>query len=308
MNNTGEETEVSEAESQTRLIIPTWWKSPSERAILNEALCQVPLFPLYHYTTQAGFLGIIDKKEIWATHTQYLNDRREFRHAVDVFREELESLRSQWDAERLKCFSGLSMGLLDDLSRTNVCVASFSADPDSLSQWRAYGGTAGFSIGIPGDDLRALVDTDRSFLAKCVYDAAHQREIARALLEELADQFLAWDKTAVRPPGGNFHAYLFRFAPLFKHQSFSGEREWRIITHPIMCTHPRFDFRPGVSKLTPYYRFPLADEQHRFGFSEVVVGPTPHDEEAVAAVKGLLIRHGLRDVSVRISDVPFRNW
>jgi hypothetical protein len=48
--------------------------------------------PLYHYTTQRGLLGIISSKEIWVTHTQYLNDRRQFVHAIDLAREEVQRL------------------------------------------------------------------------------------------------------------------------------------------------------------------------------------------------------------------------
>ncbi len=44
-----------------------------KRAILNEALSRRPNNPLYHYTGQTGLLGIIREKQIWATHTPYLN-------------------------------------------------------------------------------------------------------------------------------------------------------------------------------------------------------------------------------------------
>jgi len=267
----------------------------------------VPNVPLFHYTTQTGLLGIIKGKEIWATHTQYLNDRREFRHALSVFRDELVTLRTN-DADRAKCFHGASLNLADDLSLTNVCVASFSEEPDSLPQWRAYGGGAGFSLGMPGEHLRALVDTENGFLVRCVYDAAKQREIARALLEEVADQIIAGETSKFQPSGGNLTAYLFRFAPLFKHDSFSGEREWRIITRPLMCGHHRFDFRQGLSAITPYFRFPLEQEQQPFRLSKVVVGPTPHSELAVAAVNSLLVAHNLKDVFVCSSRVPFRSW
>jgi hypothetical protein len=33
---------------------------------------------LYHYTTLDGLLGILDKKELWATGISYLNDTSEF--------------------------------------------------------------------------------------------------------------------------------------------------------------------------------------------------------------------------------------
>jgi hypothetical protein len=45
---------------------------------------QTPAKPLYHYTTQEGLLGIVKNREIWATHTQYLNDRLEYKHALEI--------------------------------------------------------------------------------------------------------------------------------------------------------------------------------------------------------------------------------
>jgi hypothetical protein len=60
-----------------------------KRALLNEVLAKEPDKPLYHYTTRRGILGIVGAKEIWVTHTQYLNDRREFLHAIDLTRAEI---------------------------------------------------------------------------------------------------------------------------------------------------------------------------------------------------------------------------
>ena len=59
-------------------------------SVLTEILARQPPDVLYHYTTQAGLLGIISQKEIWATHTQYLNDRREYLHAIELVRQEIK--------------------------------------------------------------------------------------------------------------------------------------------------------------------------------------------------------------------------
>jgi hypothetical protein len=50
---------------------------------VKEILNRHPPGILYHYTTQTGLLGIITSGEIWASHTQYLNDVREFPHAIE---------------------------------------------------------------------------------------------------------------------------------------------------------------------------------------------------------------------------------
>ncbi len=63
-----------------------------ERGNLNRKIEKT----LYHYTTQEGFLGIIKNKEIWASHTQYLNDQKEYVHAIDLVKHVLENARSRF--------------------------------------------------------------------------------------------------------------------------------------------------------------------------------------------------------------------
>jgi hypothetical protein len=47
---------------------------PSFTAQLNAARPDI----IYHYTNQLGLLGIIEKRELWATKIHYLNDATEF--------------------------------------------------------------------------------------------------------------------------------------------------------------------------------------------------------------------------------------
>jgi hypothetical protein len=103
-----------------------------KRSILNEVLSRTPEIPLYHYTQQSGLLGIIAKREIWATHTQYLNDRREYLCALDVVREEIQALILSEQENR-----PILVEMIDSLSGVesmNVCVCSFSEERDSLSR------------------------------------------------------------------------------------------------------------------------------------------------------------------------------
>ena len=45
---------------------------------------------LYHYTTARGLMGILEQKKIWATHINYLNDKKEFIDAMERFRKQIE--------------------------------------------------------------------------------------------------------------------------------------------------------------------------------------------------------------------------
>jgi hypothetical protein len=57
------------------------------------ALHRTPTRTIYHYTGQEGLLGIGNKREIWASHAQYLNDQLEFKYAVGIALEEVERMR-----------------------------------------------------------------------------------------------------------------------------------------------------------------------------------------------------------------------
>ena len=231
-----------------------------KHAILNDVLSRKPETPLYHYTTQTGLLGIIKDRQIWATHTQYLNDRREFLHAVDLVRREIERLLNEQNtgageasATRTEALNGMHGALSLSPEQINVCVCSFSEDGDSLSQWRAYGGSSGFAIGFSPEVLVAAVGKQSFFMAQCIYDPSAQLDIVRALVEEVLDEHLSKSPAKedaemdeiLWKTGGNLLPYLYRYAPMLKDQSFKGEREWRIISRPISAHS--LDYREGRS-------------------------------------------------------------
>ena len=64
---------------------------------------------LYHYTTQEGLLGIVEKGEIWATNIFYLNDAAEFKHAFRIFSNKIQAKISELIRSRRDIrFSGFS--------------------------------------------------------------------------------------------------------------------------------------------------------------------------------------------------------
>ncbi len=295
---------------------------------------------LYHYTTQQGLLGIITSKELWASHTQYLNDVREFRHALDIVRDELSAVANEAGRDRhtRKCLAEMQDALIPGMEDINVCVCSFSERGDDLSQWRAYGGkTSGLAVGFSGELLREACN-ECGWLAPVLYDEEEQRGLVRRLLEDVLEENLDPKKSAEsKVLGGNLGAYLYRYAPILKNKSFAEEREWRIITRPRMCTGDRFGYRIGPSTLIPYFRVAL-DKQKFLGIREIHVGPTPRPEQSRSAITGLLTKFGVtvfdppshwdehsrriygesfKDVfgvtpddavKVRCSSVPYRNW
>src|SRR5229473_2809916 len=95
---------------------------------------------LYHYTTQAGLLGIIKCRCLWTTNIFYLNDSREFNYALELAHADLKERISgpaarkeqkQFYENALMTLGGIAPSALEAFC---LHVGSFSAKDDSLSQ------------------------------------------------------------------------------------------------------------------------------------------------------------------------------
>lgn len=258
-------------------------------------------------------MGIVEGTEIWATHTQYLNDWREYSHAVDMVRDQIGATRAFGNRDLHSILQDMENGL-GGIESMNVCVCSFSEERDSLSQWRAYGGhSSGFSIGFEGAFLAEVAAQEQWYLAPCIYDPKVQGELVSALVQEVIEENVARERLGkteevMLPPGGNLNAYLHRYAPILKDYSFRDEREWRLISRPLMCSFEAFSFREGKSMLIPFYKFPLVDSERHFRLHEVVVGPTPHPKQSAMSARSFLVKNSQRDVPIEPSKVPYRSW
>ena len=173
---------------------------------------------LYHYADASAFLGMIrdrvypDRYRKWGdevfaqslcmfgTDLRYMNDHAELREAGHVF---ARVLRAKAVGSQSLC-----VALADDLESNDylpgsalACAVSFTAEADSLSQWRAYaGGTGGFAIGVPFEVVERrmfpMLDVDGLFrsypggpLVEVSYDPA---DIAPAA-EKFADRLVQED-------------------------------------------------------------------------------------------------------------------
>jgi hypothetical protein len=122
---------------------------------------------LYHYTSQAGLLGILASDRIWATDIYGLNDWTEFRLVFTTASMQLladafnSGLPDDIDADAKKMIIECVLAernfpkLLEIIKadpphgeRKGVFVCSFTAAGDLLSQWRGYSySSQGFSLG-----------------------------------------------------------------------------------------------------------------------------------------------------------------
>lgn len=275
---------------------------------------------VHHYTTYSALLGMVRDGVIWASDILYLNDSAEFFYSLVQARGSLIRAQDRIVDEREISFLD---ELIQELERIWVLpltratyVASFSEDPDSLSQWRAYGsGTGGVAIGFDPGDLGAIAREQEGQLLPCIYDEGRQEELMGTLVSDFQEQFRADCSAApsldefTRELTLHFAESLIDLAPVVKHPAFREEKEWRLVVSAERPGRLQTSFRDGGSMIKPFIKLPLRlDGSKRLLIEEVVLGPTPNPGLAQESTEQYLKAAVGESCQVRLSEVPFRSW
>ena len=271
---------------------------------------------LFHYTTPIGLLGIAKTGELWATKIQFLNDSSEFALAFDDARIVLNQRKRDRTFSNRHDFIDYAIELISRLSQRNVFVVSFSEAGNLLSQWRAYGrGAISYSIGFNRANLERLGSRSGFNLHKCIYNPSERTELVSKIVES-ALSALAEDEKKV---GFDYHASreihgqriageIALWSPLFKHHSFSEEREWRLISFSVPIGDPRVFSRIGKLGLIPTCRVDLKDDSGKMKVKELFQGPAPDVEHALQGLTCFRFNHDnfMEIEAIKPSYTPFR--
>ena len=257
---------------------------------------------IYHYTDAAGLLGIVEARGIWATNVWFMNDTGEATYGWERIERFLRSREANLEGERelvaltLNALRGLKNR--DDFPETYI--ACFSKNGDQLSQWRAYGGNNGYSIGFDReglDELASMVQPDglphvrevayEETLQDAMLDSHYVREVTGVLSKEGVTED---ERTAA---AGSFLFWANATIPSLKHPAFSEEAEVRLQFY-FEKDADEICFRDSTMGVTPYIRMPLnkSETDSISVIREVMVGPQKHSAEARRAVQHLLARNG----------------
>jgi hypothetical protein len=244
---------------------------------------------LFHYTSSVGLVGIIDSKRIWTTKIHYLNDNSELKLAIDYIKQEIDLQKRDIGRTRTNEELDIMSSSLSSIAQVNVAVASFTEKGDQLSQWRGYCEIGkGYSLGFSGSKLRKLVNKAEGYhLVRCVYKEQEHKKIVKELVDSIPVINIRNHPNYGKLP---FYAMEFRtaalfIAPIIKAESFSEEKEWRLIT-PIL-SFERALFRQGSHSLIPFWEFDLDLENT---LQSIIIGPTPEPDLSKRAVSGFLAK------------------
>lgn len=296
--------------------LPNWFSVPktfwSEVRRLNLTSKRSPEF-VYHYTTLEGFVGIVQSRSIWLSDYSYLNDKRELTHGVETIREVIAEMSQ---SKRTTAVTELLQAWDRELTAPShrVCIASFSGEDDSLSQWRAYGSIA---IGIEPQHLP--IHAYQSNLRAVEYNREAQRKLATIYLDHMTQAYdadLSADRLKRIPDAYHRSDRLVELAAFFKDPAFQTEQEYRLayIEYPetlraLGLSSPPKRFRVSKSKLLPYVAsdelFPVSGQRRPLEIQEVVLGPET-DALLERGVREFLASRDMSAVTVRRSTVPYR--
>jgi hypothetical protein len=285
------------------------WSEARRRKLIKANRTEI----VYHYTSIDGFMGILGSRSIWLTDYSYLNDRREIEHGVDIVRGVAEAMLKQSNNNAI---SELLESWINNLQNINerVCIASFSADGDSLSQWRAYG-----TIAIGFEVSKFTQHVSQVLIQPVEYSEEAQTELAHLYLNHLCQSYLEdSSKNLLERIPDIYHKtnQLIELISFFKDSSFQDEHEYRVVfiedssvTESLGLEKPKKNFRSTNSRIIPYVSsreiYPLAGHERPLEIAEIVLGPNS-DEMLERGVRELLLEHGANDIPIRRSHVPYR--
>jgi len=273
---------------------------------------------LYHYTSNANFIKILENETIRLSSLEAANDFQEGRwfsqklrqfglsvepstskHAVETFFEAIGQIGKSFHIQELI--------RAIDKSLENTLAFSFcmSTEQDLLSQWRGYGENGeGVAIGFKKNTLRSIVYKNHFPYAAYLNVVKYDEEDQEAYLKDWATKFILGDKEVRTDIIKKFSSEIY----FFKNPAFREEKEWRIIG--VVEDEDRFPDTWNSIKLfdraghlVPYINFQIPDMAERL-IEKIVLGPK--NKTNIKHFKSWLKHNGLEHISVEKSSASYR--
>jgi len=290
----------------------------------------------YHYTDNAGLVGICRSGELWFSDIRFLNDARELHCAHDIIAHNVWKVANRH--RKIWIEAGCTLEQFDimvknmihiicanrhrwsDMSMSNLIpfIFSMTTNPDSLSQWRAYG-KGEYCIGFDAsmlleriegvnlikveyvknpEDVEFGVVEDNFFVKHLVHIHKPSGVIDEEVLMDGAMEFFP-------PYGGPLYDPSFQVT--YKDFGFHEEGERRLLLQIDPSIDSRIIFATNGPYPRPRARIKIFEPGDGLKVvREIKVGPGMDQGLAKAALDVLLANTHCYGVKVSASTIPYR--
>ena len=277
---------------------------------------------LYHYTAKDVLPYFLDcRADLHLTHYGSLNDNNEFIEGLNYMLDAVVKSKV-WTVAVANKFKArikrIASGKVDAL--LSPWIMSFTTESDSLYQWISYTGDhGGYAIGFDCEALAKLVDNRRKelnqrgkskyfksgeanlWLAPCHYG---KKEAQKVLAEYIDNRRKYLEEYAKKPEGYNAKLAEVTFAfyaSFVKHESFSNEREWRLVYTPFDNNWNNVNVIGGKPRIA-------SDIGHGCEIPKLIkeIKCSPHgDQRVLDGCARVLVKKSKRRIKISVSDSPY---
>lgn len=316
--------------------MPRWFQAvgTSSQAIFERFHGRGVPGSMFHYTTTAALISIVENNEIWLSDATFLNDRTEIDHGFNCALLRLKAAINGENNLGVAAMLSATLGLLETQPKPPVYIACFSWDGDDLGQWRGYG-KGGTPVAVELEIRQPIFGYTDGTLSEVRYDAGEQEWIFDKILEAYRSSY-AEDLRDPRPTSrkgpplskveedgicaGKLHYDLWRYIVSCKSPAFRPEREVRFVYIAYETNaswfpgHPEPMFRESAGRIIPYLSSRRLDipgyernsDIPRLPIKSVRIGPKEEQALIARGVRLLLDANSYADAEVLLTNNPFR--
>lgn len=256
---------------------------------------------LYHYTTAAGLIGILESKSFWASDTRFMEDDAEFGCGLDVLYSVVEDFKEYIRSASDEAYFLIESLLEAEMASAIAFVASFSREGDDAVQWRARNDGRGFALGMDADWLNINAIAQGFAMVPVVYAPDKQVASASAAVNFLITQLEDLDSGSFAPIDCVEQWWPQALKTVLAFKTGRSEEGEVLLVRVGAGLGAAARIRPGPAGLVPYLPC-FIDRQsiktpkyvpQNFGLAEVIVGPALKSHQ-VGVVEALLARQRMK--------------
>ncbi len=243
---------------------------------------------LYHYTDFQALDGILHQAQLRVNNVLNMNDAAEMRlFMTGLCRAMIKRLKTEGDLERAEKVRKLFQEELKKEFFYSAYAACFSLYRDDAAQWERYGNRGrGVCIAFRGDFLEKMAEGELS-----LQEVFYQEDMTEHPLVDVFYRLVKGESelTGANPRIKGVMKAAWIQSVVFKHPSFSSEREVRLVVSPFEKGY--FDVEPcyhvTVERIKKYYPLDLMAMCQKIGItpeelvSEIIIGPESTQSMAI---------------------------